>query len=230
MNLLALETTEIAGTVAALAGDRLLGQLELNPNQRSAQSLAPALAELLERASWQPSDVDLVAVIAGPGSFTGLRVGVTTAKAFAYAAGAGVLGVDTLQVVAATAPRGVDGLWVAVDAQRGDVVAAEYRRDTTGWMSRVGEARLVAAIEWLAELAPGSVVSGPGLKRLAARLPAGLEPLDPRFWQPTAEMVGRVALHDYEAGRRDDVWSLVPRYSRRSAAEEKWDQRMKADG
>lgn len=220
----------MAGTVAALAGDRLLGQLELNPSQRSAQSLAPALAEMLERIGWRSSDVDLVAVTAGPGSFTGLRVGVTTAKTFAYAVGAGVMGIDTLQVVAATAPMEIDGLWVAVDAQRGDVVAAEYRRDTAGWMSRVGEARLVAASEWLAELAPGSAVSGPGLKRLVSRLPAELKPLEPRFWQPTAEMVGRVALHDYQAGRRDDLWSLVPHYSRRSAAEEKWDQRLKTDG
>jgi tRNA threonylcarbamoyladenosine biosynthesis protein TsaB len=229
LNLLALETTATAGTVAALADDHLLGSLELNPNQRSAQSLAPALADLLRQVGWRPRDVDLVAVAAGPGSFTGLRVGVTTAKAFAYAAGAGVLGVDTLDVVAAAAPEPIEHLWAVIDAQRGDLVAAEFRRAANRWMSAVGPAQLVPATSWLAALPSGSRVTGPGLSRLAERLPPGVEPLEPSLWQPTAEMVARVAIHDYRAGRRDDLWSLVPRYSRRSAAEEKWEQAAGAE-
>ena len=75
----------------------LLAELSLDHTQRSAQSLAPAIEALLTQVGWLPRDVQLVAVSVGPGSFTGLRVGVTTAKVFAYAVGAEVLGIDTLE-------------------------------------------------------------------------------------------------------------------------------------
>ena len=92
-----------------------------------ASSLAPGIAAALEKAGLRPGDVHCVAVTRGPGSFTGLRVGVATAKVFAYAVGADVLGLDTLEVIAAAAPPQVSSLWVAIDAQRGDVVAAPFR-------------------------------------------------------------------------------------------------------
>ena len=80
MNILALETSGKSGTVAALSEGLVLHERPLAPHQRSAQSLAPALFACLNEVAWQPQQVDLVAVTTGPGSFTGLRVGVTTAK------------------------------------------------------------------------------------------------------------------------------------------------------
>ncbi|MEX0712672.1 MAG: tRNA (adenosine(37)-N6)-threonylcarbamoyltransferase complex dimerization subunit type 1 TsaB, partial [Pirellulales bacterium] len=91
MRILALETSGKSGSVAVLRGDVLLAEEPLEPSQRSAQSLAPAMRQLLEAVAWTPRDVQLVAVTLGPGSFTGLRVGVTTAKTFAYAVGAVVV-------------------------------------------------------------------------------------------------------------------------------------------
>ncbi|HBO44409.1 MAG TPA: tRNA (adenosine(37)-N6)-threonylcarbamoyltransferase complex dimerization subunit type 1 TsaB, partial [Planctomycetaceae bacterium] len=88
MRVLAIETTERVGTVALSEGDRLVVQRSLDAGQRSAQSLAPAVVQTLADAGWKPEDVELVAVTVGPGSFTGLRVGVTTAKTFAYGVGA----------------------------------------------------------------------------------------------------------------------------------------------
>src|SRR5688572_13194474 len=81
MRLLALETSGMSGSVAVLEppGPPLVVPLE--PSQRSARALAPAVHEALTRAGWKPSDVEVVAVTSGPGSFTGLRIGVTTAKA-----------------------------------------------------------------------------------------------------------------------------------------------------
>ena len=72
MNILALETTDSVGSVAAMADGKLLLELELNPQQRTAQSLPPGMATLLERVGWKPADVQLVALTIGPGSFTGL--------------------------------------------------------------------------------------------------------------------------------------------------------------
>jgi hypothetical protein len=66
------------------------------------------------------------------------------------------------------------------------------------------------------------VVTGPVLAKIASRLPAHVTILDQKYWIPRASMVALLAHRQYAAGRRDDLWTLVPQYSRRSAAEEKW--------
>lgn len=225
MRILALETTEMVGGVAALDGRKLLAELALDPRNRSAQSLAPGIKSLLGQVDWRPEDVQLVAVTVGPGSFTGLRVGVATAKTFAYAVGAEVLGVDTLETIAAGVPHDISAVSVAVDAQRGGVVAGSFVRDADGWFRPVAEGKLVDARQWLDSLPAGTLIAGPVLRKLADRAPDHVTVLDSQYWHPKAANVGLLAARDCEAGRRDDLWSLVPRYSRRSAAEEKWDEK-----
>jgi len=222
LHILALEASGLTGSVAAAAGGNVLAELQLNPLQRSAQSLAPTIKTLLEQVGWQPREIQLLAVTTGPGSFTGLRVGVTTAKVFAYAAGAEVLGICTLETIAAAAPNEVKAVSVAVDAQRGDVVAQRFRRETGGSFEAVGDRSITRLEQWLARLPPGCSVSGPVLKKWVDPLPPGVMMLDRAFWHPTAANVARLAYRDYLAGRRDDLWSLLPVYTRPSAAEEKW--------
>ncbi len=220
--ILALETSELTGSVAAAADGKLLAELQLDSQQRSAKSLAPAIRSLLDQVGWQPRQIHLLAVTVGPGSFTGLRVGVVTAKMFAYAAGAEVLGISTLEAIAAAAPDRIPAVSVAVDAQRGDVVAQRFRRKSAGWLEPENELALVPMEQWLATLPPGFAVSGPVLKKWTNPLPAGVAMLDRAFWRPMAGNVARLAYRDYQAGRRDDLWNLLPVYSRPSAAEEKW--------
>ncbi|NLF09025.1 MAG: tRNA (adenosine(37)-N6)-threonylcarbamoyltransferase complex dimerization subunit type 1 TsaB [Pirellulaceae bacterium] len=262
MRILALETSDKTGGAAAIDGCNVLAELTLDQNLRSAQSLAPAIKNLIEQVKWQPADVQLVAVTVGPGSFTGLRVGVTTAKIFAYAVSAEVLGVDTLESVAmncapAICRTGRTGcqpvptksadasrtgcqpvptksadpsrtgcqpvLHVSIDAQRGDVVARTFEVESANHVQPIGPEELIPLDEWLQRLTPGSFVSGPALLRHAERLPPNVAVMDRELWFPCAAAVGLLAARDYAAGRRGDIWKLAPRYSRRSAAEEKWD-------
>jgi tRNA threonylcarbamoyladenosine biosynthesis protein TsaB len=231
VKILALETTDLSGSVAASDDSNLLQELELNPKQRSAQSLAPAICSLLEQVGWKPAEVQLVAVTVGPGSFTGLRVGVTTAKIFAYAVGADILGIDTLETIAANFSSDVgasscpdsDSLQVILDAQRGEIVVGDFARSPDGWFRPVGPQRLLQIESWIKEGKQSAVV-GPILKKLQSKLPADIMILEERYWTPRAAQVARLAARDYAAGRRDDLWTLLPRYSRRSAAEEKLDK------
>jgi tRNA threonylcarbamoyladenosine biosynthesis protein TsaB len=216
---LALETSSLAGSVALLADDHLLAQQSLAAG-RSTQTLAPAIDRLLKDAGLRPADLNLVAVTIGPGSFTGLRIGVTTAKTLAYAVGAQVLGLDTLEVIACQAPRESRELHVVLDAQRKELFLARFRWEEDQ-LVRLDESRIVAAETWLAELQPGSIVTGPGLARLEDRLPTRVQTVDLALRQPAAEAVGRLALRHYREGRRDDLWKLAPQYLRASAAEEK---------
>lgn len=213
--------------MALLDNDSLLAELPLNAGQRSAQSLAPAIAEVLATAGRRAAEVQLVAITVGPGSFTSLRVGVTTAKAFAYAVGAEVLGVDTLEAIAAETTRAAgdadaDGLTIAaaIDAQRGDVYAARFRA-CGNQLDRLTATAICPAGEWLASLESGWQATGPALESLGARLPAGVLDAPRDAWMPTAATVGRLAAAKYAAGCRDDLWKLAPVYLRKSAAEEK---------
>jgi tRNA threonylcarbamoyladenosine biosynthesis protein TsaB len=222
VNLLALETTEPVGTVAAMADGKLLAQLELDRSQRSAQSLIPAMGQLLDRVGWKTGDVQLTAVSIGPGSFTGLRVGATAAKLFAYAVGSEILGINTLEAIAAAAPPEVLHLSVVIDAQRGQLAERQFTRGPDGWFAPVADQRLVDIETWLEELPPGIAVAGPVLAKLTNYSWASyVRLLDRVHWPPRAEAVARLAARDFAAGRRDDCWRLVPHYCRRSAAEEK---------
>jgi tRNA threonylcarbamoyladenosine biosynthesis protein TsaB len=225
MRILALETSGLSGSVALLDDQRGFEfSRELAAGQRSAQALAPAIHEALKSAGWSPRDVEAVAVTAGPGSFTGLRIGVTTAKTLAYALGTALVGVNSLDVLAAAIPPSDARLWALLDAHRGEVFAASYRVNTAGdWIREdiTRECALPTVDAWLAQLAPGDIVTGPVLAKLASRLPPGVVAAAEELRSPQARHVATLAAKRLAAGDRDDVWNLVPFYGRLSAAEEK---------
>ncbi len=221
MRILAIETTEKIGSIALLDGDRVQQRQRLADDQRSAQSLAPGIDCLLRTEKWTPEDVELVAVSVGPGSFTGLRVGVTWAKTFAFAVGAEVLGISTLEAVAATAPGNPSAIEAAINAQRQQVFACRFERNAAGDLSGAGPFEVLDDQVWIERLRDSTVVTGPALTRLGNQLPAGLQVVDSACWAPCAATVGQLAWRDYQVGRRDDCVSLAPVYGRKSYAEEK---------
>lgn len=229
--ILALETSGYGGSVALLDGDKPLAELPLDSGRRSAAFLAPAIAQLLAAIGRRAADVRMVAVTAGPGSFTSLRVGVTTAKAFAYAISAQIVGVNTLEAIAAEAQSGIASgaatpptIAAAIDAQRGDVFAARFQAAGER-LECLAPAAICAADDWLAALKPGWLVTGPALEAFLPRLPTDVLAAPRERWMPSATTVGRLAAAKYAAGQRDDVWTLAPLYLRRSAAEEKKESR-----
>ena len=224
MRTLALETSSSTGSIAALEGDRVVAEVDLGQVQRTAQSLAPALQSILQAAKWEPRDVQLIAVTDGPGSFTGLRAGVTSAKVFAYATGAEVVAINTLEVIAAQSNVASDRLWVVMDAQRQQVFAAQFSIIDATVPRPVVATQIVDNDAWLDCLATGDSVSGTGLAKLAKRLPNEVHVMAQEAWAPQAITLGRLAFAKYQAGERADYWKLVPQYFRKSAAEEKFDQ------
>src|SRR5262249_48878627 len=93
--LLILETSCRRGLVALAAGTELRGVRRLDESRRHARDLAPAVAELLSEQGWKARDLQAVLVGRGPGSYTGLRVGIMSARALAYATGCALIGLDT---------------------------------------------------------------------------------------------------------------------------------------
>ncbi|TWT95204.1 tRNA threonylcarbamoyladenosine biosynthesis protein TsaB [Botrimarina colliarenosi] len=213
---LAIETSGLFGSVAAGQVDRngceIVAAETLPRDARSARTLAPTIQRLLGRLGWAPGDLTTVAVAVGPGSFTGLRVGVTTAKAFAWGIGAAVLAVDTLDALAAAAtpPDASDSrLTTVVDAQRSELFVARFSAGGGEWRRETPTSRTTAAA-LQAELGPADRVVGP------AAATVGGDPSEPQ-----ADAVLRVAWRRWLAGEADSVLALVPQYYRASAAEEK---------
>lgn len=226
MRILALETSGRGGSLALSEGDRSTNFIEsrlfvdLPSEQRTAQCLAPAMKRAFAEVEWRPDTVELIAVAQGPGSFTGLRIGVTTAKALAYATGAKLVGVSTLAVLAYQSQMSAGRVWSLLDAQRGELFAQRYNASTKIALA-ADETRIVAVEEWLKELHEGDAVTGPMLVKLRDRLPAGVVTVDDSLWEPQATAVGELGWHRFLHCLTEDVWQFVPHYHRRSAAEEK---------
>jgi tRNA threonylcarbamoyladenosine biosynthesis protein TsaB len=223
--ILAIESSGRHGSVATLwgtpHGSELVQQIILSGHQRTAQALAPTIRQLLEETDWSPSSIGLVAVAIGPGSFTGLRIGVTTAKAFAYAIGAEIISVNTLEALAAQTPPASSPLWTVLDAQRQELFVAKFGVSENGHLFTERETSILPQDVWLAELRAGDRVTGTALSRLTDRLPSNVDVIPQELWQPMAEAIGSVGWSAYQSGKRDDVWQLLPSYYRASAAEEK---------
>ena len=220
MRVLALETSQRQASLATLdAQGSVLQAMTLTPEQRTAQALLPAVHDLLTRCGWHPRELDLICTSTGPGSFTGLRIGVTTAKTLAFATGAKLVGVKTMAVMAARAGAAQNRLWTLLDAQRQELFAACFTEN------QPGETQILPIDSWLHQLRPGDTVSGPPLKKLADRLPAGVTATSAETWAPRAEEVGQLGIGALQCGEVIDPMQLVPDYFRRSAAEEKFEEK-----
>lgn len=228
---LAIDSSGNAGSVALLRDDRLLGEIQLDSARRTTQTLIPAIHDLLKQSNIDPGDIALVATTLGPGSFTGLRISITAAKSFAYAVNAHVLGLNTLDVLAAGMPPEVvqpgQRLQVVLDAQRGELVVGEFQRVSPQaghvdlrHFARIAGDRLLTMESWRSALTSDVLVTGGGLKRVdhqqvAARI------ADESHWEPRASVLGVEAWRHYQLGRRDNLWKLAPLYLRPSYADEK---------
>lgn len=229
MRTLALETSGTTGSVALLEDDHVVAESDLRGvdagrGQRTAQALAPALQAILREVNWKPRDVQLIAVTDGPGSFTSLRAGVTTAKVFAYVTGAEVVAVNTLEVTAAQANVTSNRLWAVMDAQRQQVFAAQFALTGETEPQTLLPTQILDNEVWLQRLVGGDIVTGAGLNKLSNRLPNDVQVVARELWTPQAATLGKLAWAKYQAGRRSDIWTLAPQYFRKSAAEEKFDQ------
>ena len=232
--LLAIETTEKRGSVAAALDGNVLLHHELPEGQRSAQSLVPTIQTALQQLNWPIKSLDVIAVATGPGSFTGLRIGLATARMLAYATGAKLFGINTLQSIVANvciAQTGIEGqiITTAVDAQRGEVSAQTFRLIPSQYFIRelypepVDERRLLTFEAWwaLANIDTKICFAGPILQKFAVRKSENVQLLDKSQWQPCAAGVARLAWERLHTGKSDDLLTLQPYYSRPSAADEK---------
>lgn len=220
--LLALETATPLASVALVRGEALLAERSLSHERPVSAELLPALAELLDAAGVTLAAVDAFAVSIGPGSFTGLRVGLASLKGLAFGSGRPAVAVSTLEALAAGAPPGETPLATLLDAQRGEVYGALWERGAAGLRLLVPEG--LYRLEELAGQLPASVcLLGDGALLHAAwlreRLGPGAIGAGPAHAAPRAAEVAALGRRRLAEGEGVDAASLVPRYLRRAEAE-----------
>lgn len=256
MNVLAIDFSSKLASVAVLSDGAILASItsatlplsgsESTPidvnllKQAGASSmLTPLVQATIEQSGLNAADFRLIALPIGPGLFTGLRVGVVTAKSFAYATGADVIGVNTLEVLAAKAHAASGShegsIRVAINAQRQQLFVGQYQSEQDWRVKKMGDNLIVDHHAWIESWEHGDLISGSGLKWVRSSVET-TEQLDPDFqiadettWDCDAVSVGRVAIEHFENGRRDDPWKLKPLYFRPSAAEEVRMARLKSN-
>ena len=234
---LAIETSGRIGSIA-LAVDGVAVAADYFPHglQHSAETL-PRIDALCRGQGWAPADLDEVYVSVGPGSFTGLRIGVTLAKTLGAAVGAKLVAVPSTDVLARNAPPAAANVVVVLDAKRDQVYAARYAVSADGiW--RTEEAGGIDALAAVLSRSPRPVyLVGDGLPAHAKFLPpgdVGVIVTEPDAWRPRAEVTAALGFAAALAGRFADPDTLTPVYMRKPEAEEKWEERekvrMKAEG
>jgi tRNA threonylcarbamoyladenosine biosynthesis protein TsaB len=204
-------------------------EADSGPDRRHGRGLIPAIEALLLAEGVKVADLGSIAVGLGPGSYTGLRIGLTAAKTLAYAAGKPLVALDSLEAIAGNAPDDAPNVVVAVDAQRGDAYVARFARDSPNApLLRLGPTTIEPVGPWADTLEPGTIVLGPSLDRLLTAWPEALRLGTLDQGHPDAANLLPLAFEALEAGRLADPFFVEPIYMRRSAAEDQWERLGKA--
>lgn len=235
MLVLALDTTTKAGSVALVDGGRVLESRSGDASRPHAQRLPADLLELLARHNRSVADVGLFAVAAGPGSFTGLRIGIATMQGLALAADRPLVGVAALDALAAAAaadvPGHADPIAAWMDAQRGEVFSAVYmaQRDADGRLSLttldppVAEEPDAIAGRWQQEgRFARMLAAGDGASRYRETIRPLLGGVVARVLDTPlllAPAVGELAVEQHARGGVFRPHAIAPIYVRRSDAE-----------
>jgi len=215
VRLLAVETSTLAGGVALLDGDRVLGEYLLDVRLTYSERLMPAIDRLLGDARWTVASLEGLAVAVGPGSFTGLRIGLSAVKGLGWALGLGVAAVPTLDALAATLPFAVHPVCPVLHARRNEVYCSLYRWDGAA-MHREWEYLALSPDELAARLTEPTILLGDGAPNVPSRH-ARLAP--PHRRTPSAAAVGALGLRRFQAGQVVSAIELSPLYLRPSEAE-----------
>lgn len=228
MTVLGIDTSSKACSCALTKDGQLLSENVMNLGLTHSQTLMPAVDALYAQAQLTPADTDLFAVVTGPGSFTGVRIGVCTVKALCLALNKPCAAIDALEALAEGTV--CDGyISPILDARRGQVYTALFQREG-GLLKRVTEDEALPLDAWLGRLSAYSSVcfTGDGLNTYEGQIRTctGLKSLIAdgcaRFLRASAACM----IAERDASTHTDAASLAPRYLRLSQAERERNERL----
>ena len=233
MKILALDTSSIVATVAILDGEKLMAEYTLNHKKNHSEKLMPILQEILNSCDLSPKDIDIFAATIGPGSFTGLRIGLATIKAMAQALDKPVVGISALEGLAFNLIHCENLICPIIDAQRDLVYSGLYQWQNGEFINTM-EDHVVSIEELLKDLKDRKeniIFLGDAMEKFTelikeelgefAIFPPGIVRL------ARASSIGELARQKAKKGIFEKASEVLPLYMRKSQAEKQWEERQK---
>jgi tRNA threonylcarbamoyladenosine biosynthesis protein TsaB len=212
---MAVETSTLAGGVALLDGERLIGEYLLDVRVTHSERLMPAIDRLLRDAGWTTASLEGLAVAVGPGSFTGLRIGLSAVKGLAWALGLSVAAVPTLDALAAALPFAALPVCPVLRARKDEVYCSRYHWDGAT-MRREWDYLALSPEALASRLTEPTILVGDAAHVVVSRH-ARVAPAHRLV--PSAAAVGVLGLARFRAGQAVSADELSPFYLRPPEAE-----------
>jgi tRNA threonylcarbamoyladenosine biosynthesis protein TsaB len=219
---LGLETSAAIGGAALLRDNETVAEQSFEKGLVHGREVAPAIKEVTGKAGVTLAEIDLICVDVGPGSYTGVRVGVATAKALAWALGKKLAAVVSLDALAEAAAGLAETIVPVLDARREQLYSATYRSES-GEVSRIDGPALFDIEGFVEKLPRPAVVLGDALARFPEHFleKEGIIYADEEFWTPKADIIAELGRRAALRGELADAVMLEPLYLRPSEAEQK---------
>ncbi len=212
--LLAVDTSTAQVGLALYNGTQVLGEFAWQSGPHHTQVLAPALSELLSRVEVKMETVSAVGVALGPGSFTSLRVGIAFVKGLVMARHLPLIGIPTLDVVAASVPLSDRKLAAVITAGRGRLAVGWYRPEVSGWQAD-GPAITMTAEELEKKIHKPTIICGElsaSERQQLARKFKNVTIASPAVCMRRPGLLAELAWQKWQAGHTDPPASLAPIY------------------
>ena len=211
--LLAVDTSTAQVGLAVYDGAQVVSEYAWRSSQRHTVELAPAIHEMLRRCGLAMDDVRALGVALGPGSFTSLRVGLSLVKGLALARQLPLIGVPTLDILAAAQPVSKYPLLVAIQAGRGRLAAAWYKRSKNGWQAK-GPAQVTSVKALLEEIKSPVMICAEltASERQALAAMSEIQLVSPAQSIRRPAILAERAWKRWQAGEVDDAATLAPIY------------------
>jgi tRNA threonylcarbamoyladenosine biosynthesis protein TsaB len=227
MYILGIETSTMTGSVAIITEDRLIAEYTLNTKMTHTERLVSAIDHIVKSASLRIQDIDGIAVSLGPGSFTGLRIGVTTAKSLAYGIQKPIVAIPSLDALASQYLFTDLLICPILDARKQEVYTAFYR-NTGALVERISEYFVITPEHILQEIAEPVLFLGDGVFPYRQDIEITLRQYayfaDAAHLLPRGSLIAKLGRDRLIAGEYDDCFALTPLYIRKSDAEIHWEK------
>ena len=221
---LAIETSSRIGSVAIVRDGAVVVEEQFQHGLQHAAHLLPMIDRLCRAQGWSPADVQHLYLSAGPGSFTGLRIGITLAKSLALTMGIKIVAVPTVRVLVENAPTEARRVVIVLDAKRDQIFTALFDRDEGRWLEQE-PAHLDTLAGMLARAERPVHLLGEGIPFHGKFIPKDDQVIvtDPGLWRPRAGIVASIGMEMAARQEFADPDRLTPIYLRKPEAEEKYE-------
>jgi len=224
---LAIETSGRTGSVALVDESGQVEERDFPHGLQHAAGLIPLIDEMCTARGWRPADFREIYVSAGPGSFTGLRIGITLAKTLAFVTGAKLVAVPTMRVLVENAPAEARQVIIVLDAKRDQVFTARFERVEQSWIEREPP-HLDRLTAMLGKTPRPVYLIGEGIPFHQQHIPndAGIVITDSQAWRARASVLAKIGAPMARAENFIDLFKLEPIYIRPPEAQEKLEARQ----